>query len=99
MGQPEPASLNNGGLVWVRFGSFGRQLARVITVTRVGSVRVRKWSMKSRRWTKPLSIERADVLYKAQGEFPFLTLPLGPPAPRPDEPLDAHPEPPDEVRP
>ena len=92
MSQPRAPSFYWGELIWVRFGSFGRQLARVLTVTRTGNVRVCKWSMNSRRWTKPVTITRAAVLYKAQGGFPFLDLPLGPPARRPEPGMVAHPE-------
>lgn len=50
-------------LVWVRFGSFGRQLAHVdkLPLDRAIVV-VHKWRDNSRRWTGALVVVRRNVL-------------------------------------
>lgn len=54
----------------VPFGGYGEQYALVHSRARDGVLRVCKWRVRSRSWTKPTRISRSEFLRVARlGEF------------------------------
>lgn len=51
-----------GDLVWVRWSSWGRQRAQVLSLPKRGRVTVKKWRANSRRWTGPVRVPVSDLI-------------------------------------
>jgi hypothetical protein len=45
--------------IYVRFGGSGTQLAHVLSAGPL-LIHVRKWSMRSKKWTQPITVDSRD---------------------------------------
>ena len=58
--------LRPGDRVRVAFGSTGSQEAVVHDITPAGNVRIKKWRVRSKSWTKPVRLNPGDFMQVLQ---------------------------------